>query len=153
MNFGHDANMGRTPKERQRKIRLPYSNWPCFHGSAVARRLAGWRMPDDGAEAYSEARQRERDVVLPDGTTHAGRTPAHWRRVALVVARMRGKQSASTRRQGCWTVGPLNGLDAICRHRSIDANSRKGADNAIATREHMTDALVHCNYVGPLRHG
>jgi hypothetical protein len=28
-------------------------------------------------------------VVLPDGTTHAGRTPAHWRRVALIVARIR----------------------------------------------------------------
>jgi hypothetical protein len=45
-----------------------------------------------GAEAYVEARQRERDVILPDGTTHAGRTPAHWRRVALIVARMRGKR-------------------------------------------------------------
>ncbi len=31
---------------------------------------------DHGAEAYSEARRRERDVILPDGTTHAGRTPA-----------------------------------------------------------------------------
>ena len=47
---------------------------------------------DHGAEAYSEARQRERDVILPDGTTHAGRTPAHWRRVALIVARMTGKR-------------------------------------------------------------
>jgi hypothetical protein len=26
--FGHDANMGRRRKERQRKIGLPYSNWP-----------------------------------------------------------------------------------------------------------------------------
>jgi hypothetical protein len=43
------------------------------------------------AEAYREARERERDVVLTDGTTHAGRTPAHWRRVALIVARMTGK--------------------------------------------------------------
>ncbi len=47
---------------------------------------------DHGAEAYGEARQRERDVVLPDGSTHAGRTPAHWRRVALIVARMTGKR-------------------------------------------------------------
>ena len=47
---------------------------------------------DHGAEAYAEARWRERDVVLQDGTTHAGRTPAHWRRVALVVARMAGKR-------------------------------------------------------------
>ena len=29
---------------------------------------------NDGAEAYREARERERDVILPDGTTHAGRT-------------------------------------------------------------------------------
>ena len=45
---------------------------------------------DHGAEAYREARERERDVILPDGTTHAGRTPAHWRRVALVVAKRTG---------------------------------------------------------------
>jgi hypothetical protein len=31
-------------------------------------------------------------VILPDGTTHAGRTPAHWQRVALIVARMTGKR-------------------------------------------------------------
>ena len=31
-------------------------------------------------------------MILPDGTTHAGRTPAHWRRVALIVARMTGKR-------------------------------------------------------------
>ncbi len=37
-------------------------------------------------------RGRERDEVLPDGTTHAGRTPAHWRRVALIVASMTGKR-------------------------------------------------------------
>jgi hypothetical protein len=47
---------------------------------------------DHGAEAYREARERERDVILPDGTTHAGRTPAHWHRVALIVARMMGKR-------------------------------------------------------------
>jgi|SRR5208282_2557833 len=47
---------------------------------------------DHDAEAYGEARRRERDVVLPDGTTHAGRTPAHWRRVALIVARTTGKR-------------------------------------------------------------
>jgi hypothetical protein len=41
-------------------------------------------------KAYREARRRERDVILPDGTTHAGRTPAHWRRVALIVARRTG---------------------------------------------------------------
>ncbi len=31
-------------------------------------------------------------MVLPDGTTYAGRTPAHWRRVVLIVARKTGKQ-------------------------------------------------------------
>ena len=45
-----------------------------------------------GTEAYREARERERDVILTDGTTHAGRTPARWRRVALIVARMAGKK-------------------------------------------------------------
>jgi hypothetical protein len=45
---------------------------------------------DHGALAYHEARRRERDVVLPDGTTHAGRTPTQWRRVALIVARQTG---------------------------------------------------------------
>ena len=45
---------------------------------------------DHGAEAYQEARRRERDVVLPNGTTHQGRTPAHWRRVALIVAKRTG---------------------------------------------------------------
>ena len=45
---------------------------------------------DHGREAYGEARRRERDVILPDGTTHAGRTPAHWRRVALIVAKRTG---------------------------------------------------------------
>ncbi len=38
---------------------------------------------DHGTEAYGEARRREHDVILPDATTHAGRVPGHWRRVAL----------------------------------------------------------------------
>jgi hypothetical protein len=45
---------------------------------------------NNGHEAYWEARRRERDVILPDGTTHQGRTPAHWRRVALIVAKRTG---------------------------------------------------------------
>ena len=63
-------------------------------GSDAARRLAGLAQADvdSGPEAYSEARQRERDVALLNGTTHASRTPAHWRRVALIVARMTGKR-------------------------------------------------------------
>ncbi len=47
-------------------------------------------MRDHGREGYRVARQRERDVILADGTTHAGRTPAHWRRVALIVAKRTG---------------------------------------------------------------
>jgi hypothetical protein len=47
---------------------------------------------DHGAAAYREVRERERDVILPDGTTLAGRTPEHWRRIALHVARMTGKR-------------------------------------------------------------
>ena len=34
-----------------------------------------------------------RDVILPDGTTHAGRTPAHWRRVALIAPARRSHAS------------------------------------------------------------
>ena len=45
---------------------------------------------EHGGAAYWEARRRERDVILPDGTTHQGRTPPHWRRVALVVAKRTG---------------------------------------------------------------
>ncbi len=44
------------------------------------------------ARRTGKARRRERDMILPDGTTHAGRTPAHWRRGALIVARMMGKR-------------------------------------------------------------
>ena len=80
-------------------IHEPAERRQCCNGSNVVDRPTGWRRPtprpwmrDHGAEAYSEARQRERDVILPDGTTHAGRTPAHWRRVALIVARMTGKR-------------------------------------------------------------
>ncbi len=61
-------------------------------GRRLAQADAEALIHDHGGEAYSEARQRERDVILPDGTTHAGRTPAHWRRVALIVARMTGKR-------------------------------------------------------------
>jgi hypothetical protein len=58
----------------------------------VAQADAEALIRDHGAEAYREARQCERDVVLPDGTTHADRTSAHWRRVALIVARKTGKR-------------------------------------------------------------
>jgi hypothetical protein len=52
---------------------------------------------DHGTEAYGQARQRERDVILPDGTTHAGRTPAHWRRAAIIVAAMRMAKDAGAK--------------------------------------------------------
>ncbi len=42
----------------------------------LAQAAAEAMIRDHGGEAYGEARQRERDVVLPDGTTHAGRPPA-----------------------------------------------------------------------------
>ncbi len=58
----------------------------------LAQADAGALIRDHGGEACGEARQRERDGILPDGTTHAGRTPAHWRRVALIIARMTGKR-------------------------------------------------------------
>ena len=44
-----------------------------------------------GDEAYRMAHDFERDVVLPDGTAHRGRKPAHWRRVALLVAKRTGR--------------------------------------------------------------
>ncbi|HZZ26085.1 MAG TPA: hypothetical protein VFE60_27610 [Roseiarcus sp.] len=48
--------------------------------------------PRPRRRGLGEARPRERDVVLLDGSTHAGRTPAHWRRVAHIVARMAGER-------------------------------------------------------------
>ena len=60
---------------------------------------------DHGAEAYSEARQRESGVILPDVTTHSGRTPARWRRVALVVARMTDKRVLVTLALASFTIG------------------------------------------------
>jgi hypothetical protein len=53
---------------------------------------ASRRRGAHGKRAYRQAGERERDVVLPDGTTHARRTPAHWRRVAQIAARMTGKR-------------------------------------------------------------
>ena len=50
---------------------------------AGAVRRRGPPIRDYGAEAYGEACRRERDVILADGTTHTGRTPAHWWRVPL----------------------------------------------------------------------
>ena len=77
------------------------------HRSA-AERLAqadAWALiRDHGGYAYGEARARECDVVLPNGTTHAGRTPAQWGRVALIVAMRTGASVGLdnlTRMLGC----------------------------------------------------
>ena len=51
-----------------------------------------------GADAYWEARRRERDAISPDGLTQAGRTPTHWRQVALLAA----KQTGHSMRIGYW---------------------------------------------------
>ena len=64
----------------------------CLEAERLAQADAEALFRDHGGGAYEEARRRQRDVILPDGTTHAGQTPAHWRRVALIVARMTGKQ-------------------------------------------------------------
>lgn len=58
--------------------------------SPLARADPEALIHDHGIEAYHEARRQEHDVILPNGTTHAGRTPAHWRRVALIVAKRTG---------------------------------------------------------------
>ena len=65
-----------------------------------------------------ETRQRERDMILPDGTTHAGRTPAHWRRGALIVAKRTGHKV---------------GLDAATR-MAKDADFRPIKNPAIRSR-------------------
>jgi hypothetical protein len=51
-----------------------------------------------GPEAYWEARRRERDANLQDGSTHPVRTPAHWRQVALLAA----KETGRSMRIGYW---------------------------------------------------
>ena len=60
------------------------------HVQRLAQADAEALIRDHGAETDGQARRRERDVTLPDGTTHAGRTPAHLRRVALIVAKRTG---------------------------------------------------------------
>jgi hypothetical protein len=75
-----------------------------------ARRLAqadaGALIRDHGAEASREARERERDVVLADGTTHAGRTLEHWPRVGLIAARATGNPPFRRMRFSRKTLAP-----------------------------------------------
>ena len=85
-NFGRRVNMLQWLRRRRQAARL---------AQADAEAL----IHDHGAAAYREARERERDVILPDGTTHAGRTPAHWRRVALVVAKRTGRKGRAGYRE------------------------------------------------------
>ena len=73
---------------------------------------------DHGAEAH----RRERDVILPDGTTHAGRTPTHWRRVALIVAhdrqesrRQHGDPDAQMTGASCSALAPASAMLAALR--------------------------------------
>ena len=58
--------------ERERALEMP--SW--FRRRRQAERLAQADaealIRDHGGEAYVEARQRKRDMILPDGTTHAG---------------------------------------------------------------------------------
>ncbi len=71
-----DATLAPTPQRSER----------------LAQADAEALIRDHGGRAYIEARWRQRDAVLPDGTACAGRTRAHWPRVAQIVARMTGKR-------------------------------------------------------------
>ncbi len=90
---------------------------------------------DHGGAAYGEARQREDDVVRPDGTTHAGRTPAHWRRVALIVATfslvLKGQIRPSPRPASHAPVSlpiePHGGIQTLDKRRRPRRDSRKGS--------------------------
>jgi len=75
---GYESLFARKPQSRQ--------------AERLAKADAEALIRDHGAQAYGEARQRERDVILPDGTTHAGRTPAHWRRDRTYHLRARGDE-------------------------------------------------------------
>jgi predicted RNase H-like nuclease len=68
----------------------------------LAEAAADALVRDQNAAAYWEARRRERDVILGDGTTHQGRTPAHCRRVALIAAKRTGR--AVQLDTGTWTL-------------------------------------------------
>lgn len=68
----------------------------------------------DRAETHC-ARWRERDVVRPDGRTHAGRTPAHWRRVALLVAKMTGRRVGVDTATRMWLDADFSARDTNSR--------------------------------------
>lgn len=56
----------------------------------LAQTDAAALIRDEGDQAYWEARRRVRDIAIPNGSTHAWRTAAHWRRVALFLAKRTG---------------------------------------------------------------
>jgi hypothetical protein len=66
-----DGGHGRGPRARGLSGGALLQAEPLVHAEAEAL------ICDHGAKAYREARQQERHVILPDGTTHAGRTAAH----------------------------------------------------------------------------
>ena len=68
---------------------------------------------DHGGRAYAEAGWPQRDAILPDGRTCAGRTRAHWQRVAQIVAQMTASGSASTLQPGCSSAAPGTAENAI----------------------------------------
>ena len=57
----------------------------------LAKADADVLVRDYGADAFWEARYRESAGIQLDVATHQIRTPAHWRRVALIVARRTGR--------------------------------------------------------------
>lgn len=73
----------------------------CGQGRKEAERLAqtdaAALIRDEGDQAYWEARRRERDIAVPNGSTHAWRTAAHWRRVALIIAKRTGRPGSLPR--------------------------------------------------------
>ena len=64
-------------------------------------------------------------MTLLDRATDAGRTPAHWRRVALIVARMTGKR-----------VG-------------LDTSTRMAADAELSTNQESVDRPAHIQSLPP----
>ena len=81
----------RKPPSLLHTVRKDPQNRRRREAARLARADADALVRGHGEEAYRLARTFERDVNLPDGTTHQGRTPAHWRRVAILVARMTGR--------------------------------------------------------------
>ena len=57
-------------------------------------------------------------MIRAEGTTHGGRTPAHWRRVALIVARMTDKQVGLDTATRVTTVENLTDRDEAPMARS-----------------------------------